>query len=200
MPKVRKHSSTSGAVLARERRKREKQEREYDSALKELIVYKYSHIIDEFEPFHKQLLTNRPASIVYTNTNEYQLWRKSEIKKYFSQNNNDKDEQQQNVEMPEPEVDVGQQNVEPEVEVDQQNVEPEVEVDQQNVEPEVEVGAEVEVGQQNVEDLLAQLVNGLVEDDRQQDDEGIDLDLWEELQGDIHDFDYRLEVELDQYL
>ena len=31
-------------------------------------------------------------------------------------------------------------------------------------------------------------------------DEGIELDPWEELQGDIKEFDYRLEVELDQYL
>ena len=198
MPKGRKHSSTSGAVLARERREREKQEREYDSTLKELIIYKYSHIVDEFEPFHKQLLANRPASIIYTNTNEYRLWRKREIKKYFSQNSNDKDEQ--NVEMSEAELDaeveVGQQNVEmPEAELDA-----EVEVGQQNVEM-PELGAEVEVGQQNVEDQLAQLVNELVEDDRQQDDdEGINLDVWEELQGDIQDFDYRLEVELEQYL
>ena len=175
MPKTEKLSAKRSAVLARERREREKKDNMYNTALKEFLQLKYNHIIAEFNPIYENMMAHRPANLVYTNTNEFRLWQKQEIEKALSSSDGKEDEQ-----LPEllPEL----------VPEQQQEQLPELVPEQQQ--------------QQQQEQLpdLGQLVNELVGDHNDDDDEGINLDAWEELQGDIQEFNYRLEVELDQYM
>ena len=59
------------------------------------------------------------------------------------------------------------------------------------------IAAAMEYADNEINDIIRELENGGVP---LHDDEGIDLDVYEELQGDIEEFDYRLEVELDGYI
>ena len=186
MPKAEKLSTKRSAVLARERREREKKDNEYNATLKEFLQFKYNHIIAEFNPFYENMMTHRPANLIYTNTNEFRLWQKWEIEKAFSPSNDREEqaEQRQDEQLPELLTEQQQQQ-------DEQL--PELLPEQQQQQ------------QQQDEQLpdLGQLVNELVGEVAEivgDHDEGIALDIWEELQGDIEDFDYRLEVELDQYM
>ena len=199
MPKAEKLSTKRSAVLARERREREKKDNEYNATLKEFLQFKYNHIIAEFNPFYENMMTHRPANFIYTNTNEFRLWQKREIEKAFSPSN-DREDEQLPEQLPEllPEQQQQQQDEQlPELLPEQQQ--------QQQDEQLPELLPEQQQQQQQDEQLpdLGQLVNELVGEvdeivgDR---DEGIALDIWEELQGDIEEFDYQLEVELDQYM
>ena len=186
MPKAEKLSTKRSAVLARERREREKKDNEYNATLKEFLQFKYNHIIAEFNPFYENMMTHRPANLIYTNTNEFRLWQKREIEKAFSPSNDREEqaEQRQDEQLPELLTEQQQQQ-------DEQL--PELLPEQQQQQ------------QQQDEQLpdLGQLVNELVGEVAEivgDHDEGIALDIWEELQGDIEDFYYRLEVELDQYM
>ena len=235
MPKAEKFSMKRRAVLARERREREKEEKEYNATLKEFLQFKYNHIIAEFNPFYENLMTRRPANMIYTNTNEFRLWRKREIKKGFSPSN-EREELQQNEQLSEqqqdeqlPELQQNEQLLEqqqdgqlPEQQQDEQLPEqqqdgqlpeqqqdgqlPELPLEQQQNKQQSELQQNEQLPEQQQDGQLpelGQLVNELVgEVDEIMDghDEGIALDIWEELQGDIEGFDYRLEVELDQYM
>ena len=219
MPKTqRNYKQTKGAVLARERRQREKKDTQYNDALKEFLHLKYRHIIAEFDPMYKNIMARRPGNLIYTNTGEFRLWRRREMHKELQPEQ--PVEQQQQVEQPVEQ----QQQVEQPVE-QQQQVEQPVEQQQQVEQPVehlqdeqlagllqdeqlVELLQQVEQPVEHQQDeqmlrLLAdpgQLVNEIVVNNSNGDDEGIALDAWEELQGDIRDFDYRLEIELGQYL
>ena len=196
MPKAEKLSTKKGAVLARERREREKKDTQYNDALKEFLQLKYNHIIAEFDPMYKNIMARRPANLIYTNTKEFRLWRRREMHKELQpeqpveqQQAEQPVEQQQQAEQPVEQQQQAEQPVE-----QQQQAEQPVEQQQQDEQP-------VEQQQQAEQPVdLEQLVNEIVVDGSNGDDEGIALDLWEELQGDIHDFDYRLEVELEQYM
>ena len=95
MPKAQKLSTNKSAVLARERREREKDNNEYTEALKEFLQFKYGHIVAEFNPLYEALKNNRPESIKYTNTNEFRLWRKREIRRLVGEQQHDEQQQQQ---------------------------------------------------------------------------------------------------------
>ena len=84
MPKAQKLSANKGAVLARERREKEKENSQYSEALKEFLKLKYNHIIAEFNPMYEALKNNRPTRLKYTNTNEFRLWLKQEITRLMS--------------------------------------------------------------------------------------------------------------------
>ena len=184
MPKAEKLSTNKSAVLARERREREKDNNEYNDALKEFLQFKYSHIIAEFNPLYETLKNIRPESIKYTNTNEFRLWRKREIGRLVGEQRQDEQQQAEQPQAEQPQ-DEQPQDEQPAFEEQQQ---------QQNEQPQDEQPAFEE--QQQLVNELANLVDEVVADH----DEGIALDLWEELQGDIEQFDYQLEVELDQYM
>ena len=197
MPKAAR-KQTKGAVLARERRAREKKDAQYNIALKEFLDMKYRHIIAEFDPLYKNIMGRRPVNMIYTNTVEFRIWRRREMHKEIQSVEQQQVEQQQ-VEQP-----VEQQQVEQPIEQEQveQPIEQQVLAgllqDEQLAELLRQVELPVEeveqpVEQEQVEQPIEQPVNN-------NNDEGIVLDAWEELQGDIHDFNYRLEVELEQYL
>ena len=59
------------------------------------------------------------------------------------------------------------------------------------------INAAMEHADNEIADIIAEIENGGVS---LNEDEGIDLDLMEELQADIEDFDYRLEVEMDDII
>ena len=202
MPKAEKLSTKRSAVLARERREREKKNNEYNATLKEFLQFKYNHIIAEFNPFYENMMTHRPANLVYTNTNEFRLWQKREIEKAFSPSNGREDEQLPEL-LPEQQQQQDEQLPEllPEQQQQQDEQLPELLPEQQQQQD----GQLGEQQQQQDEQLpdLGQLVNeivGEVDEILGDHDEGIALDIWEELQGDIEEFDYQLEVELDQYM
>ena len=216
MPKAEKLSTKRSAVLARERREREKKDNEYYATLKEFLQFKYNHIIAEFNPFYENMMTHRPANLVYTNTNEFRLWQKREIEKAFSPSNGREDEQLPE-QLPEllPEQQQQQQDEQlpellPEQQQQQQDEQlpellPEQQQQQQDEQLPELLPEQQQQQQQQDEQLpdLGQLVNELVGEVDEivgDHDEGIALDIWEELQGDIEEFDYQLEVELDQYM
>ena len=204
MPKAEKLSTNRSAVLARERREREKKTNEYNAALKEFLQFKYDHIIAEFNPIYENMMAHRPANLVYTNTNEFRLWQKQEMEKVFSSSSNGKEDEQLPELLPEQQQQLGEQLPElgplvNEQQQDEQQPELGPLVNEQQDERQPELGPLVNEQQQQDEQQLPELdplVNELVGDP----DEGIALDVWEELQGDIEDFNYQLEVELDQYL
>ena len=238
MPKAGKLSTEKRAVLARERREREKKDNEYNAALKGFLRFKYNHIITEFNPFYESMVARRPANLVYTNTNEFRLWQKREMEKAFSPSNGKEDEQlsellpeqqqrqqdeqlaelmpEQDEQLPElmpeqqrqqdeqlaelmPEQDEQLPELMPEQQRQQDEQLAELMPEQDEQLPELMPEQQRQQDEQLAEQLpdLDELVNELVSD---VDDEGIGLDVWEELQGDIEDFNYRLEVELDLYL
>ena len=174
MPKTEKLCTKRSAVIARERREKEKKEHRYNAVLKEFLHFKYNHVITEFDSFYEKMKTDRPSNMCYTNTNEYRLWQKQYMEKAFPWG---KEEQQQQAEQ---QQDERQQQVEP---------------PQQN-----ELAHLVNDIVNEVEDIIPDHNEQQQQAEQQQDDEGIALDVWEELQGDIQEFDYNLEVELDRYL
>ena len=245
MPKAQKnHKQTKGAVLARERREREKIETLYNNSLKEFLQLKYRHIIAEFDPIYQAIMARRPKHMIYTNTKEFQLWRRREFHKELQP---EQRPEQQAEQLIDPQLLTMQPEQQPEHQAEQQaeqlndpqqlamqpEQQPEHQAEQQaeqlndpqqlvmQPEQQPEHQAEQQAEQLNDPQQLAELlpdlgvlVNDILEPvDPQQDellpvlgplvngdDEGIALDAWEELQGDIRDFNYRLEVELGQYL
>ena len=206
MPKTqRNHQQTKGAVLARERRQREKKEMLYNDTLKDFLKIKYSHIIAEFEPVYEAVMVRRPRHFVYTNTREFRMWRRRELHKEIHPI------EQQQVEQPMP----AEQQVEQPMPAEQQVEQPTgllMQDEQLNaLLQDEQLNALLQDEQLNemlqqiepLEDNLVAnpdlLVNEIVVNSSN-DDEGINLDAWEELQGDIRDFDYRMEVELGRYL
>ena len=207
MPKAEKLSTKRSAVLARERREREKNNNEYAEALKEFLHFKYSHIVAEFNPLYEMLKNNRPESIKYTNTNEFRLWRKREIGRLVGEQRQDEQQQQQpQAEQPQDEQPQDEQPQDEQPQDEQSQDEQSQDEQSQDEQSQDEQSAfEEEQQQQNEQPVFEeqQLVNelaNLVDEVVADHDEGIALDLWEELQDDIEQFDYQLEVELDQYM
>ena len=198
MPKAEKLSTKRSAVLARERREREKENNEYNATLKEFLQFKYSHIIAEFDPFYENLKTNHPANMIYTNTNEFRLWRKREIEKTFSPSNGREQqdeqlgEQQQDEQLGEQQQQDEQLGAQQQVEQlgeqqqdeqlgEQQQQDEQLGEQQQQDEQLGEQQQDEQPGEQQQQDEqlvgeLGRLVDEIVGD---HDDEGIALDLWE---------------------
>ena len=210
MPKVNKLSTKRSAVLARKRREKEKEDNNYNATLKEYVEAKYSHIIAEFNPFYEDLKAKHPPNMIYTNTNEFCLWRKSQIEKSFSTDNlqiayfdkqdlyeasgceqHDEQHEQQSDEQHEQQSEQ-QSDEQHEQQSEQQSDEQHEQQSEQQSDEQHGDDEQQQQGEQRNE--LGLLVNEII---GELDDEGIDLDLYEELQADIADFDYRLEVELE---
>ena len=89
-----------GAIQGRNRRRKEKEEREYNATLREYIHCRYENILAEFEPFFVALKAKYPEGRKYTNTKEFRLWRKRQIREQLQaeqqQQQQDENEQQQN--------------------------------------------------------------------------------------------------------
>ena len=95
MPKIKTLTMTAGAIRARIRRGKEKEEHQYNATLKEFVRCKYGSILTEFDPFFNQLKAKYPKGRVYTNTKEFRLWREKEIKNTLKTEQQRQDEQQQ---------------------------------------------------------------------------------------------------------
>ena len=228
MPKAnRNHSQTKGAALARERREREKKESQYNDALKDFLHVKYSHIIAEFESLYENIMARRPRHLVYTNTREFRMWRRREIHNEIQPVEPQHVEQpieqpRQQVEQPtgllqieQPIEQPGQQVEQPTglLQIEQPSEQPRQQVEQPNGLLQIdqlgnlllqdeqlnELLRQVELPIERLQDVPDPIVNE-IEVRTDNADEGISLDAWEELQDDIREFDYRMEVELEQYL
>ena len=173
-------SMTPGAIRARKRRDEERDNSRYNQTLKEYITYKYSNIINEFDPFYRQLQTKYPRRRFYSNTNEFRRWRREMIVESFKE--------------------VGVEAVV----FDQQDLYGDDEQEQQQHGEQNEQHGEQEQSDQhddegNIDNEVIEIIAELENNGVLLHDEGIHLDAYEELQADIEDFDYRLEVELDQW-
>ena len=240
---------SSGAIRARNRREKEKAETEYNATLREYIHCRYENIMAEFEPFFEALKAKYPEGRKYTNTKEFRLWRKRQIREQLQteqqqqdeneqqQNHNSEHEQQVHHEQQDENDQQQNHNSEHEQQVHHEQQGP-VENEQQqnhtsNHEQQVHHEYDSEQQQQlqvqehedhdgneqqqqdhndNVQeppDEVAQALNeveAIIEEIEQAgiplnplfEDEGIALDLYEEIHGDIDDFDFHLEVELGQ--
>ena len=198
-----------GAVLARERREKEKHETLYNDALKDFMQLKYGHIVAEFNSIYQVVMARRPAGLVYTGSKEFRLWRRREFHKELQRLEPSPVEPV--VEPLEPSVDPEHlvNIIEPVVEPFEPSVDPEhlvniIEPVVEPLEPSVDPEHLVNIIEPVVEPVeppvdLEHLINEVVVDGVFAD-EGISLDAWEELQADISDLDYRLEVELGVYL
>ena len=210
MPKVNQLSMTRTAIRARERRDVNREEQRYNSTLKEFIEYKYSHIIEEFNPFYEELKAKYPEKRVYVNTNEFRLWRKREIQKAFNNDGvevvsfdstdlngkdpSDSDEFTNSEHHGEQEQHGEQQHDEQEHhgEQEQHGEQQHDEDNNNNI-----LAVAIEQAANEVDQIIRELQNGDVP--LLGDDEGIDLDIYEEIQGDIEEFNYGLEVELNDW-
>ena len=204
------------AIRARERRDINREEQRYNCTLKEFLEYKYSHIIEEFNPFYEDLKSKYPKRRVYVNTNEFRLWRKRQIEKAFNSDgvevasfdsidlygkgssDSDKftDSEEQHGEQHGEQQQEEQHGEQQEEQHGEQHSEQQEE--QQHGEGNNILAAAMEHVDNQIDQIIRELENGGVPL-QGNDDEGIHLDLYEELQGDIEDFDYRLEVELEDW-
>ena len=206
MPNAKDLSMTPGAIRARKRRDEERDNSRYNQTLKEYITYKYSNIINEFDPFYRQLQTKYPRRRFYSNTNEFRRWRREMIVESFKEAGveavvfdqqdlygNDEQEQQH-----------GEQEQQQQHGDDEQQQHGEQEQQQQQYGEQNEHHGEQEQSDQhddeaNIDNEVIEIIAELENNGVLLHDEGIHLDVYEELQADIEDFDYRLEVELDQW-
>ena len=180
MPKARNLSMKKDAVRARERREKDREDKQYNETLKEYVRIKHARIIDEFEPFYEGLKAKYPKGMVYINTKEFRRWRKDQIREGREQQH---DEQPDEQEQHEQQQQRGEQH-------DEQGQHEQQQQDEHH---------DIWQQQQQVDDEINRMINELENGGvplQNDDDEGIHLDIYEELQQDIEDFDYRLEVEL----
>ena len=206
MPKAEKLCTKRGAVLARERREREKKQHEYNGTLKEYLNFKYNHIITEFDTLYTKMKADRPSGMVYTNTKEFRLWQR----KYFERqeqveppqlNEETETPQLQNEQTEPPPQLLQNEQTEPQLQNEQTEPPPQL-LQNEQTEPQLQQDEVARLGNEIVgelEDVIPDYVQEVIIPDPNTD-EGIDLDAWEELAGDIREFDYRLEVELGQIL
>ena len=244
---------SSGAIRARNRREKEKAETEYNATLREYIHCRYENIMAEFEPFFKTLKAKYPEGRKYTNTKEFRLWRKRQIREQLQaeqqqqQNHDseheqqDENEQQQNHDSEHEQQDENEQQQnhgsEHEQQVRHEQQGPVENEQQQNHTSDHEQQVHHEYDSKQQQQLQVQEHEGHNRNEQQQqdhndnvqeppdevaqalneveaiiqeiehagiplnplfEDEGIALDLYEEIHGDIDDFDFHLEVELGQ--
>ena len=217
MPKAQKLSANKGAVLARKRREKEKENSQYSEALKEFLKLKYNHVIEEFNPMYVALKNNRPRWLKYTNTREFHLWQKQEIARLMSVQQQEQphavqseDEQPHAVQSEDEQPHAVQSEDEQPHAVQSEDEQPHA-VPPEDEQPHAVQSEDEQVfEEQRLVNDLANLYDevignnndhvNLYEEVVANNDEGIELDLWEELNGDIEEFDYRMEVELGQYL
>ena len=151
-----------------------------------------------FEPFYEGLKAKYPKGMVYINTKEFRRWRKDQIREGSEQQ-----QQQQHDEQP------GEQGQHEQQRQSEQHGEQERHEQQQRGEHHDEQGQheqqqqdehhDIWQQQQQVDDEINRMINELENGGvplQNDDDEGIHLDIYEELQQDIEAFDYHLEVEL----
>ena len=214
------------AVRARERREKDREDQRYNETLKEYVKFKYSHIIDEFGPFYEGLKARYPKDMAYVNTNEFRRWRKNQIQisfgnvqvAYFDkvdlhgEKTSEEDSEQEQYEQQHSEQHGEQQQQQSEQHGEQEQHEQqqsEQHDEQQHLEQQVEQHSEqhdiwqqqqqqIEQADDEINQIINELENGGVplQNNNNDDDEGIHLDLYDELQCDIEEFDYRLEAEL----
>ena len=165
---------------------------DFNRVMREYITYKYGPIAEEFCRFYDWLKDKYPAKRFYKGSIQFRTWVTNQIAGYVASGNGEQVSQEQ------PET---LELIASEVVVDER---------QQN-QPDEPIASEVLVdeGQQqqreqpqdhldelSLADVIEELENAGVPL-AEQDDEGIQLDLYEELQADIEGFDYRLEVEME---
>ena len=220
-------SMTPGAIRARKRRDEERDNNRYNQTLKEYITYKYSNIINEFDPFYRQLQTKYPRRRFYSNTNEFRRWRREMIVESFKEvgveavvfdqqdlHGDDEQEQQQHGEQEQQHDEQEQQQhgddeqqqhgeQEQQQHGDDEQQQHGDDEQQQHGEQNEQHGEQEQSDQHddegNIDNEVIEIIAELENNGVLLHDEGIHLDVYEELQADIEDFDYRLEVELDQW-
>ena len=213
------------AVRARERREKDREDQRYNETLKEYVKFKYSHIIDEFGPFYEGLKGRYPKDMVYVNTDEFRRWRKNQIQisfgnvqvAYFdkvdlhgektSEEEEDSEQEQYEQQHSEQHGEQQQQSEQHGEQEQHEQQQSEQHDEQQHLEQQVEQHSEqhgiwqqqqqqIEQADDEINQIINELENGGVPLQNNNDDEGIHLDLYDELQYDIEEFDYRLEAEL----
>ena len=184
---------------------------DFNRVLREYITYKYGPIAEEFCRFYDWLRDMYPAKRFYKGSRQFRTWVTNQIAEYVASGN----EEQVSQEQPETLERIVREVLGEEWQQNQQDepIASEVlgdEWQQQNQQDSSEVL--VDEGQQqqqqqreqpldhldelSLADVIEELENAGVPL-AEQDDEGIHLDLYEELQADIEGFDYRLEVEME---
>ena len=193
MPKVNKLKMSKEAIRARERREAEKNENRYNSTLREYIQFKHSEIIEQFNPFYEDLKSKYPEKRIYLNTKEFRLWRKNEIKKTFASNGVEvvyfDSTDLNSTEQSQPEENDKQD------EEHNDNEQPQTEDSNNNI----IVGAMEQANNEihNADNFnLAEEIERALNTIR---DEGIELDIYNEIQEDIEPFNYGLELELNNW-
>ena len=184
-------------------------ENDFNRVMKEYVTIKYGPIAEECALFYDQLREKYPQKNVYKNTKEFRQWVKTEIVKYIDEHeannaaaeheaNNAAAEHEANNAAAEHEANNAAAEHEANnaaAEHEANNAAAEHEANNAAAEHEANNAAgQIEFADHEIQDILNQLENGGVPlgDD---DDEGIKLDLYEELQGITEDFDYEQEVD-----
>ena len=191
---------TPGAIRARKRRNEERDSARYNQTLKEYITYKYSDIIEEFDPFYRQLQEKYPRKRFYSGTKEFRRWRREMIAESFKEVGvevtvYDIQGQEQQQQQQHSDDEQQQHSDDGDDEQEQNGDEANIELENAGVQlPAVDEGVNIV---NELDQMVVELENAGVQ--LSAPDEGIDLDIYEELKADIEDFNYRIEVELNQY-
>ena len=184
-------------------------ENDFNRVMKEYVTLKYGPIAEEFCGFYDQLRDKYPDTNVYKNTKQFRQWVKDEITKYIDEHDDDEatdnnNNNNNNTAAGENENDeAGNYAAAGENENDEAGnyaAAGENENDEAGnyvaAEPNI-INKAIEQADQQVNDIIRELENGGVPLSNDLDDEGINLDLFEELRGISEDFDYELEIEND---
>ena len=210
MPRTRHANPSDKAKQSRIYRKNRKNEKRFEAPLKEFIEIKYKNIFEEYNELFNRMDAENPNKIDLRKTEMFKQW-KAENKKEANT------------------VDVLSLAIKETIEASENNIENSNNENNVDCENETTAGnqwasdnenettaSEDEASEGNYwgqdEGMLAaqrvdELVNQMIMDDeiRQilntepEKDEGIELNIEEELELDIEDFDYRLEVELNNW-
>ena len=188
-------------------------ENDFNRVMKEYITIKYGPIVEEFCVFYDMLRDKYPQRNVYKNTKDFRLWVKGEITKYIEANNSNNDYAGENNEgnndyageNNEGNNDYAGENNEGNNDYAGENNEGNNDYAGENNEGNNDYAGENNEGNNVAADAIQQadreirnILNDIENGDlplSYSDDEGIKLDLYEELRGVSEDFNFDQEVD-----
>ena len=186
---------------------------DFNRVMREYVTYKYGPIATECAKFYDQLRDKYPSKVFYKGSKKFRAWVSKEIAEYTTANGSSDEQETSSTEQEqEPRGEHVSKEIAEYTTANGSSDEQETSSTEQEQEPRGEhepssenepngniINAALSFADNEIADIIEEIENGGVLLS-EHDDEGIDLDLFEELQGEIEDFDCRLEDELENII
>ena len=186
---------------------------DFNRVMREYVTYKYGPIATECAKFYDQLRDKYPSKVFYKGSKKFRAWVSKEIAEYTTANGSSDEQETSSTEQEqEPRGEHVSKEIAEYTTANGSSDEQETSSTEQEQEPRGEhepssenepngniINAALSFADNEIADIIEEIENGGVLLSEHVD-EGIDLDLFEELQGEIEDFDCRLEDELENII